>query len=327
MGYLHPHTTLTLLEGYEQDAVAAAATAAAIATPAALTPAGVYSLQGASSSATSSSISSSSATMVMQAQGLLDRSESGSLTRKAPAAGSRSAPDAAMLRHSWATGGAGSSWRQQQQSTAAAAATAEPPAAPPPSISSIEEQQEGPAAVAIGSLDSMSMDGDGRSSSSSSGDGSSDGGQPVFAGTAATASDWAATAAKAAQLRSVIEWGLEAYGVNAAGSEPSSEVSVVIWPGRLAVKERRGVGEERGGMWRHAVCKLQHNTCCVCVSHTAVTCVNQTPNMGLVWYGWVDVARGSCCGCVCKTLTLSLCVCRWLHRGRASRDYCRADPA
>jgi hypothetical protein len=29
----------------------------------------------------------------------------------------------------------------------------------------------------------------------------------------------------------VIEWGLEAYGVNAAGSEPSNEVSVVIWPG------------------------------------------------------------------------------------------------
>jgi hypothetical protein len=53
----------------------------------------------------------------------------------------------------------------------------------------------------------------------------------VFAGTAAAGSDWAATAAKAAQLRSVIEWGLEAYGVNAAGSEPSNEVSVVVWPG------------------------------------------------------------------------------------------------
>ena len=303
MGYLHPHTTLTLLEGYEQDAVAAAATAAATATPAALTPAGVYSLQGASSSTTtSSSISSSSATMVMQAQGLLARSESGSLTRKAPAAGSRSAPDAAALRHSWATGGAGSSWRQQQQSTAAAAATAEPPAAPPPGISSIEEQQEVPAAVANGSLDSMSMDGDGRSSSSSSsGDGSSDGGQPVFAGTAATGSDWAATAAKAAQLRSVIEWGLEAYGVNAAGSEPSSEVSVVIWPGGLGVRERKGWHVRRGAVGGCRLCASANVTLLLSVTHGSSTwsLQHQHPGYGCVWYQLMDMPQDfQCCVCV-----------------------------
>lgn len=86
------------------------------------------------------------------------------------------------------------------------------------------------------------------SSSSSSGDKA----EPAFAGTAAAVgSDWAATAAKAAQLRNVIEWGHEAYGVNAAGSEPSSEVSVVIWPGE---------GLLGGGCWGAAEVLKQRST-------------------------------------------------------------------
>lgn len=60
----------------------------------------------------------------------------------------------------------------------------------------------------------------------------------VITGVQAAGPDWAATAAKAAQLRSVIEWGLEAYGVE--DSQQGGEVSVVIWPGGVIEDVPRG---------------------------------------------------------------------------------------
>lgn len=157
----------------------------------------------------------------------------------AAAVSSRTPPDAAMLRHSWATGGTGSSWRQQkqqqqqkQQDMATADVFADSKAQ-----SSIEEPGATDPALLASSSSSSTGDDSNTSTSSSSSSGSSE--QPAYAGVAAAGSDWAATAAKAAQLRSVIEWGLEAYGVNAAGSEPSSEVSVVIWPGGVTQRQRR----------------------------------------------------------------------------------------
>ncbi|KAF8062916.1 relA [Scenedesmus sp. PABB004] len=68
------------------------------------------------------------------------------------------------------------------------------------------------------------------------------GGPGAAAGAAAglgAGSDWAATAAKAAQLRSVIEWGMEAYGVPTA-AEQGGDVSVVIWPGGVIEDVPRG---------------------------------------------------------------------------------------
>jgi hypothetical protein len=174
-----------------------------------------------------------------------------------------------MLRHSWATGGASSGRRQQQQQQVAERQQANAPAAAADtttiaaatsssssSSSSVSYLQEELLQV-TGSLSSNS-----NSSSDSVDDDSSSSSdkaqEPAFAGIAAAAgSDWAATAAKAAQLRSVIEWGLEAYGVNAAGSEPSNEVSVVIWPGEGVLLGRWDAG------------------CWVCMTDLRNACMNQ----------------------------------------------------
>jgi len=241
MGYLHPHTTLTLLEGFEQDAADAAAPAAITATAATGAVVTVSSSAALSSGSTvrSSSRGVSPTQNMTQFGGSSRKSEVLGVTSVTPV--TRVAPDAAMLRHSWATGGTGSTWRQQQQQqqqmAAAAAAVASGDAQPGTTGSSSDTstgksynpQQQDSQQQHVGQEQLTTT----TTSSSSS---SSDKAPPVYAGTAAAGSDWAATAAKAAQLRSVIEWGLEAYGVNAAGSEPSNEVSVVIWPGGRGTK-------------------------------------------------------------------------------------------
>jgi hypothetical protein len=106
-----------------------------------------------------------------------------------------------MLLHSWATGG---SWLKSQAAKSSSSSSASGSAQATPQ----QQQQQGEgllspeaAAAAVGS-----------------------------GGLQAAGSDWAATAAKAAQLRSVIEWGVEAYGVEEGGQQ-DGDVSVVIWPG------------------------------------------------------------------------------------------------
>jgi hypothetical protein len=83
------------------------------------------------------------------------------------------------------------------------------------------------------------------------------------------AADWAATAAKAAQLRSVIEWGREAYGVPGAATgvqPPGGDVSVVIWPGALLLTAVLGL------RWRGAACLYTYLPAClsVCLSVLSV---------------------------------------------------------
>jgi hypothetical protein len=199
MGYLHPHTTLTLLEGYERDATEAAAAAS---TAAARTAAGVFGASGTSSTGDAGASS---------ADGLagLDAGSSSSSTvcQVTGWPKARTSPDPTMLLHSWATGG---SWLKSQAAKSSSSAGDSAPA------TSQQQQQQGEgllspeaaAAAAVGS-----------------------------GGLQAAGSDWAATAAKAAQLRSVIEWGVEAYGVE-EGSQQDGDVSVVIWPGKHHLQNR-----------------------------------------------------------------------------------------
>jgi hypothetical protein len=109
-----------------------------------------------------------------------------------------------MLLHSWATGG---SWLKSQAANSSSGSSSSGNAQATSQQQQQQQQQQGlllpeaAAAAAVGT-----------------------------GGLQAAGSDWAATAAKAAQLRSVIEWGVEAYGVE-EGSQQDGDVSVVIWPG------------------------------------------------------------------------------------------------
>ncbi|KAF6260029.1 hypothetical protein COO60DRAFT_940116 [Scenedesmus sp. NREL 46B-D3] len=202
MGYLHPHTTLTLLEGYERDAtvaaaaevsVAAAGPASSASRPAGASGTGDASADNASAVAGPDSSSSSSSSSVCQVTGW----------RKA-----RASPDPTMLLHSWATGG---SWLKSQaaKSSGSSGGSAASAAA--------QQQQQGGGLTSSAGVAAAAGPG----------------------GVQAAGSNWAATAAKAAQLRSVIEWGVEAYGVE-EGSQQDGDVSVVIWPGGVIEDVPRG---------------------------------------------------------------------------------------
>eukprot|EP00879_Flechtneria_rotunda_P005523 GHRR01005816.1.p1 GENE.GHRR01005816.1~~GHRR01005816.1.p1 ORF type:complete len:1309 (+),score=612.22 GHRR01005816.1:725-4651(+) len=184
MGYLHPHTTVTLLEGFEQQA-------AALATAPVPVP-------------------------VVGATAL-----------------SSQAQDAAtLLRRSWATGGSAGQQHSivpllNSNNSSRSHATASSSSSSSSSSLQLRTSKE-----ATDSSPSQKRDSETRSKKQATGSNSD------AAGTVA-GSDWAVTAAKAAQLRSIIEWGLEAYGVS-KGQQQSSEVSVVIWPGGQIEEVPRG---------------------------------------------------------------------------------------
>lgn len=198
MGYLHPHTTLTLLEGYEHDAAEATAVAQLSSRPSSSSswssdqdsmPVSSHSRPGASTSSSTTSSSSSQSSTVNKGK---DRK------------------NAALLLHSWATGG---SWLPAQT-----AAALNDDSSSRTSSSSSSSRKSPSSKSKTGSSKSTKQEKQSEAASD----------QPTAATAAASGSDWAATAAKAAQLRSVIEWGLEAYGME---EQQGSEVSVLIWPG------------------------------------------------------------------------------------------------
>jgi hypothetical protein len=117
-----------------------------------------------------------------------------------------------MLLHSWATGG---SWLKSQaakSSSSSIAGNVQP-------LTQQQQQQQQTGEVGVTASEAAATAAAAAAAAVGSG------------GLQAAGSDWAATAAKAAQLRSVIEWGVEAYGVE-EGNQQDGDVSVVIWPGK-----------------------------------------------------------------------------------------------
>lgn len=207
MGYLHPHTTLTLLEGYEHDAGEAAATTLQASISRALPDPAVAAVSAAGASSSSSSSGSGSV-------------GAGGATAAVAAVKVRERKNPRLLLHSWATGG---SWLPAQ--TAAALSD----------DSNSSSSSSGGETSLLGTQDNSSKQqqqqaagsGENQSTAAAAAAAIDDVGS-ASAAAATAGSDWAATAAKAAQLRSVVEWGLEAYGLE---EQQGSEVSVLVWPG------------------------------------------------------------------------------------------------
>ena len=223
MGYVHPNTTLTLLEGYEGEArswAAADATAAAAVAVAGASPGGNF--------VTANGATAAAAAMVT-------------------IAGGRGSQEGVGKLHA---DGATASRHQQQQQQAAAAATKR-------HSNSNSSSRSGGGSGGKNTLQSA------RSSKGVAAGKLKQQQQPSSSSAAAVVTDpsrrqqlmqqWQETAAKAAQLRSIIEWGAAAYGqqgeiggVAGGTTAPivealqTGDVSVLIWPGGKIEEVPRG---------------------------------------------------------------------------------------